>query len=399
MRHVRDRSALAAQPPALAAVEFSVVIPCLNERQTLGDVISSARRSIESLGISAEIVVADNGSSDGSPELAAELGARVVRVHERGYGAALMGGVAAARGEYVLMGDSDGSYDFTSIAPFIESLRDGCDVVVGNRFAGGIAPGAMPFLHRYVGNPLLSFISRRLFRTGCGDVYCGLRGFRRAAVLDLDLRSLGMEYAIEMVVKAKLSGLRVVETPTRLFPDARDRKPHLRTWQDGWRSLRLLLLYSPRWLFLYPGVTLAGVGAAVFFWLLPAQRIVGGVAFDVHTLFYAAVAIVIGVQAITFAVLANAFAISEGLLPVNAQLPVPFRWMTSAGAFVAGGLLTIAGFASSVAALEIWGHRSFGELHYSHTLRFVIPGGVSLALGCELLFAAFLMSLLELRRR
>src|SRR5688572_16286112 len=259
-------------------------MPCLNEAATIGICVRKTLDSFERMGIAGEVVVADNGSTDGSREIAEKLGARVVPVERRGYGAALTGGIAAARGRWVIMGDADDSYDFSKLEPFVQRLREGYDLVAGNRFKGGIEPGAMPWLHKWLGNPMLSFIGRRLYGTPCGDIYCGLRGFDRQKIEQLDIRSSGMEFAIEMIVKATMQGLRVTEVPTTLSPDAEGRQPHLNTWRDGWRSIRLLFLYSPKWLFLYPGLLLLAVGVAGVAWLVPGQRSVGGVTFDGSTL-------------------------------------------------------------------------------------------------------------------
>ena len=267
-------AAQAEHDPA-SGPELSVVMPCLNEARTLGICIRKAQGSFERLGIDGEVIVADNGSTDGSREIAEELGARVVPVEQRGYGAALTGGIAAARGRWVIMGDADDSYDFADLEPFVARLREGYDLVGGNRFQGGIRPGAMPWLHRWLGNPVLSFVGRRVYGTPLGDIYCGLRGFDRQKVASLDIRSTGMEYAIEMIVKATMAGLRVAEVPTTLSQDAEGREPHLNTWRDGWRSIRLLLLYSPKWLFLYPGPGAALVGLAGMLWLLPGNRAIG----------------------------------------------------------------------------------------------------------------------------
>src|SRR5207247_5392649 len=290
-------------------VELSIVMPCLNEAATVGDCVKQAREALAKYAINGEVIVADNGSTDGSRELAAAAGARVVPVPMRGYGSALLTGIASARGEFVVMGDADGSYNFMAIDVFLARLREGYDLVMGNRFKGGVAEGAMPFLHRYLGNPVLSFLGRLFFSSEVGDFHSGLRGFRRSPILALDLRTTGMEFASEMVVKASVEGLRIAEMPVKLSPDKRDRPPHLRTWRDGWRHLRFLLLYSPRWLFLYPGLLLMLAGALVAGWLLPRPRSIDGVTFDVQTLLYAGAAIVIGFQAVLFAIFTKVFAI------------------------------------------------------------------------------------------
>ncbi|HEV2722568.1 MAG TPA: glycosyltransferase family 2 protein, partial [Thermoanaerobaculia bacterium] len=279
-------------------IELSIVMPCLNEAETIEVCVAKARRFLDTSGIDGEVVVADNGSRDASREIAGRAGARVVDVGERGYGSALQGGIAAARGRYVIMGDADDSYDFSALAAFVEKLRGGADLVMGDRFAGGVLPGAMPPLHRWLGNPVLSGIGRLFFRSPVRDFHCGLRGFSKAAYERMELRTTGMEFASEMVVKATLLGMRVDEVPIVLHPDGRSHPPHLRSWRDGWRHLRFLLLYSPRWLFLYPGFVLMLLGAVVAGWLLPRPRTLGGVTFDVQTLLYAGMAIVIGFQAV-----------------------------------------------------------------------------------------------------
>src|SRR6185312_3774274 len=296
-------------------VEVSVVMPCLNEAETIASCIKKARHSLYELGIVGEIVIADNGSTDGSAEIAKSLGARVTQVAAKGYGNALMGGINAAHGTFVIMGDADDSYDFSTLGPFIEKLRQGFDLVMGNRFSGGIGPGAMPSLHRYLGNPVLTFVGRLFFKSPVKDFHCGLRGFRKDSISKLDLRTTGMEFASEMVVKATLQKMRITEVPTTLSKDGRSHPPHLKTWRDGWRHLRFLLLFSPRWLFLYPGALLMGIGLLIGLSLLPSPRVIGGLVFDIHTLLYAALAIIIGFQAIVFATFTKVFAISEGLLP------------------------------------------------------------------------------------
>ncbi len=345
---------------AESELELTVVMPCLNEAETLATCIEKARASLESNGIRGEILIADNGSTDGSQEIAERLGARVVPVAARGYGSALRGGIAAARGKYVIMGDADDSYDFSHLLPFVEKLREGYDLVMGNRFQGGIAPGAMPPLHKYLGNPVLTAVGRLFFRSPCGDFHCGLRGFRRDSVLGLNLQTTGMEFASEMVVKATLMRLRLAEVPTTLSPDGRSRPPHLRSWRDGWRHLRFLLLYSPRWLFLYPGVFFMIAGALVGLWILSSDATLGGVTFNVNTLVYAGSAIVLGFQSVIFAVFTKSFAINEGLLPEDPRITRLFEVITLEVGLVVGVLMVLLGFGLSIYSLSVCGARSFG---------------------------------------
>jgi glycosyltransferase involved in cell wall biosynthesis len=408
MRSAAEAELSSAEPRATPAApageklvpELSVVMPCLNEARTIGICIRKAQDSFERIGIAGEVVVADNGSTDGSQQIAEELGARVVPVMTRGYGAALTGGIAAARGRWVIMGDADDSYDFSAIELFVERLREGYDLVAGNRFKGGIQPGAMPWLHKWLGNPALSFIGRRLYGTPCGDIYCGLRGFDREKIGALDIRSPGMEFAIEMIVKATMQGLRVTEVPTTLSPDAEGRVPHLNTWKDGWKSLRLLLLYSPRWLFLYPGLFLLAVGIAGMAWLIPSERAIGGVGFDVSTLLYFALAVIVGLQAVYFFLTARWFAISEGLLPEDplirrvVERPRRLEW-----ALLIGLLLVAAGIGLSLYAVATWNEAGFGRLDYPDTLRIVIPGATLIACGMQTALSALFLSVLRLRRR
>ena len=382
-----------------AEVEVSVVMPCLNEAETLATCIEKAQASLRELNVHGEIVIADNGSSDGSQEIARAMGARVADVSAKGYGNALMGGINAARGKYVIMGDADDSYDFASLDPFIEKLRAGYDLVMGNRFRGGVKPGAMPPLHRYLGNPLLTFIGRLFFSSPIGDFHCGLRGFSKAAFIKLDLRTTGMEFASEMVVKATLQKMQITEVPTTLSKDGRSRPPHLRSWRDGWRHLRFLLLYSPRWLFLYPGALLMILGLLVGAYLLPRPRLVGGIVFDVHTLLYAAMAIIIGFQAIVFATFTKVFAISEGLLPEDRRLDKVMEYVTLEVGLIVGVILIVLGLAGSIYAVAFWDEHSFGPLDPVRTLRFVIPAVTSLMLGCQILLSSFFLSILGLRRR
>jgi glycosyltransferase involved in cell wall biosynthesis len=380
--------------------ELTVVMPCLNEAQTIGICIRKAQESFARIGIAGEVVVADNGSTDGSQQIAEELGARVVPVERRGYGAALTGGIEAARGRWVIMGDADDSYDFSKLEPFVEGLREGYDLVAGNRFKGGIRPGAMPWLHRWLGNPMLSFIGKRLYGTPCGDIYCGLRGFDRQKIEQLDIRSSGMEFAIEMIVKATMQGLRVTEVPTTLSPDAEGREPHLNTWTDGWKSVRLLLLYSPKWLFLFPGLLLLAIGIAGMVWLIPGERSIGGVGFDVSTLLYFALAVIIGLQAVYFFLTARWFGIMEGLLPEDplirriVERPRRLEW-----ALLIGTLLIAIGLGLSFYALGRWNEAGFGPLDYPDTLRIVIPGATLICVGMQTVFSALFLGVLGLRRR
>jgi glycosyltransferase involved in cell wall biosynthesis len=378
--------------------ELSVLMPCLNEAETLATCIKKAQKALKDLGVSGEVIVADNGSTDGSPEIAERLGARVVHVAEKGYGSALRGGIDAARGKYIIMGDADDSYDFTNLEPFLEKLRSGYELVMGNRFQGGIEPSAMPPLHRYLGNPVLTGIGRLFFRSPCGDFHCGLRGFSKAAIQALDLRTTGMEFASETVVKASLHKLRITEVPTTLSVDGRNRPPHLRSWRDGWRHLRFLLLYSPRWLFLYPGLLLMLVGTLVSGWLLLGPRVVDGITLDVHTLLYAALAIILGYQTVNFAVFTKVFAITEGLLPEDRRLTWLFRRITLETGLVAGGLLFVGGLGLSIYAVGSWEALSFGPLDPSRTLRLVIPAATLIVLGLQTILSSFFLSILGLKR-
>ena len=385
--------------PTEDALELSIVMPCLNEAETLAVCIEKARRSLEELNIAGEIIIADNGSTDGSQAIATSLGARVVPVEAKGYGSALMGGITAARGKYVIMGDADDSYDFTNLGPFVEKLREGYELVMGNRFAGGIKPGAMPPLHKYLGNPVLTGIGALLFHSPCGDFHCGLRGFSKEAAARLDLRTTGMEFASEMVVKATLHNMRIAEVPTTLSPDGRSRPPHLRSWRDGWRHLRFLMLYCPRWLFLYPGLSLMSVGLLAGLWLLPGPRTIGQVTFDVHTLLYAAVAVVTGFQIAAFAVFTKVFAISEGLLPEDPQLNRLMSYITLEVGLIGGGVVLLSGAISTVYAFIIWDSLSYGPLQPSNTLRLVIPAITALMLGIQIVFSCAFLSILRLRRK
>lgn len=380
-------------------IQLSVVMPCLNESATVGTCVSKALETMRRSGIRGEVVVADNGSTDGSPQIALDHGARVIKVETRGYGSALRAGIAAARGEFILMGDADDSYDFTQLPAFLHKLEEGYDLVMGNRFQGQILAGAMPPLHRYLGNPVLTGIGRLFFKSPLGDFHCGLRAFRKQVIESLQLRTMGMEFASEMIVKAARFGLRVTEIPTTLSPDGRNRAPHLRTWHDGWRHLRFLLLYSPRWLFLYPGIALLLLGISISVWLLPGPRTVGAVGFDVDTMLFAAMAILIGFQSILFATFSKVFAISEGLLPQDERLNRLFAYVTLEVGLVVGFLLVLCGGGAWIFSLEYWRIHHFGPLDPEKTLRIVIPGVVFFTLGFQIILSSFFLSVLGMARR
>jgi hypothetical protein len=376
-------------------LELSIVMPCLDEARTLETCIGKARGFLERHGVAGEVIVADNGSSDGSPALAQRLGARVVPVAQRGYGAALRAGIEAARGRYVVMGDSDDSYDFTALAPFLERLRAGDDLVVGNRFQGGIAPGAMPVLHRRLGNPVLSLLARVFFGTHIGDVYCGLRGMSHAAFDRLDQQSMGMEFALEMVVKASLQGMRVSEVPTTLSPDGRGRPPHLHTWRDGRRSLLLYLASMPRGLFLYPGLVLVAIGLALGAALVVRPLAIGSVHLDVHTLLYCAAAVLLGTQLVAHSVVLRFLMVTARLLPPD---PAFMRWLSRLKleyGLAAGGTLVLVGLAGAGYLVGVWRGRSFGDLDPFSTMRVAIPSATAIALGLQVAFATLFLSLVK----
>lgn len=374
--------------------ELTILMPCLNEVRTLGVCILKAKSFFARAGIDGEVLVADNGSVDGSQALARSLGARVVDVPERGYGAALIGGIKAAAGRYVVMGDADDSYDFERLDGFLERLRAGDQLVMGNRFAGGIARGAMPWHHRYIGNPILSFIGRQLFKTPVRDFHCGLRGFDRNVILGLGLRSTGMEFASEMVVKATLAGLRVAEVPTTLKPDGRDRAPHLRSFRDGWRHLRFLLLHCPRWLFLYPGLALLVSGVVLQVALIPAPLPLGDVVLDVHTMLFAAAAGILGLQVCLFWVLSHVAAWRLGDLP---DVPAFVRWLVGSRieiGMVVGLVLMFAGLLYGGYAVVQWAEVGFHAIDPSRVMRWAIPSVTLMMAGGEVFFASFFLGLL-----
>lgn len=383
-------------------VELSVVMPCLNEADTLAACIRAAQRALEASGIAGEIVIADNGSTDGSREIAARLGARVVEIGEKGYGSALMGGIAASRGRYVVMGDADLSYDFGEIPRFLERLRGGAELVQGCRLPSGggtILPGAMPALHRWWGNPMFSWLARLWFRVPIHDIHCGLRGFTRELFDALGQRCTGMEFASEMIIKSTLRGARIEEVPITLRPDGRrSHAPHLRTFRDGWRHLRFFLLFSPRWLFLVPGALLVALGLAGYAVAMPGSRI-HGIRFDVHTLLFASLAIICGYQSILFAVLTKAFAVNEGLLPEDSRVKRFFELVNLERGLAAGAAATLAGALLLAGAVNQWRVERFGDLDYSQTMRLVIPGVTLTTLGFQTILSSFFASILGMRRR
>jgi glycosyltransferase involved in cell wall biosynthesis len=394
--------ASAPKPDSSLGEEVSIVMPCLNEADTLATCIKKAQQALRDANINGEIIIADNGSTDDSPQIARDLGARVVHVSEKGYGNALMGGIAAARGTYVIMGDADDSYDFLDIAKFVHKLREGYDLVQGCRLpAGGgtVLPGAMPFLHRWWGNPMFSIFARTWFKAPINDIYCGLRGFRRDFYQGLNQRCTGMEFATEMIIKASLYKARIAEVPITLHPDGRKaHAPHLKTFRDGWRTLRFFLMYSPRWLFLHPGAVLILLGIVGYCMALPGVTI-GRMTFDAHTLLFASLAILCGYQSVLFAIFTKTFAISEGLMPEDPRLSKLFEMVNLERGLIFGVVTLIAGIALLLAAINQWRLANFGPLNYSHTMRWVIPGATLTAVGFQTILSSFFVSILGMRRK
>lgn len=382
-------------------LELSIVMPCLNEADTVARCVQKAVGKIRDLGISGEVIVADNGSTDGSQTLARNAGAIVIDVPKRGYGAALMGGIAAARGKYVIMGDADDSYDFTQIDEFYAKLKSGIELVQGCRLprgGGTVQPGAMPLLHRWIGNPILSFLVRTMFGTPVNDVYCGLRGFKREWQQSLDQRCTGMEFATEMIIKSTLFNAAVDQVPITLYPDGRvESTSHLRTFRDGWRTLRFFLLLSPRWTFLVPGFALACVGIILYALALPQLRI-GGVSFDLHTLLVGTLSMLVASQLIWCAVLAKSFAVTEGLLPRNRKLDAFNRVMSLERLLIGSAVMAVAGASLIGIIATQWASTGFGALDYATTMRYVIPGTGLIALAFQCAASSFLMSVLRMAR-
>lgn len=376
---------------------LSIVMPCLNEAETLKVCIRKARQFLSQHKLDGEVVIADNGSTDGSQEIAQRAGARVVNIPTKGYGSALMGGINAAENEFIIMGDADDSYDFTDLHPFVDALKNGADLVMGNRFHGGIKPGAMPFLHRYLGNPVLSGIARLFFKSDIGDFHCGLRGFRKSSILSLDLQTTGMEFASEMVVKAAMRGLSIAEVPTILYPDGRTRPPHLRTWSDGWRHLKFLLLYSPKWLFFYPGIALTIIGVLLSIPLLFGPVHIGRVNLDINTLMYASLLTIIGVQSVLFSLFTYVFGVNSNLLPQDQTTDKFLNRIGLEQGMILGVVMILLGFVSSLGAVVYWSENRFGNIDPTFSMRLVIPGAVLFTLGFEILFASFFISILNIK--
>lgn len=376
--------------------ELTILMPCLNEAETIGICIDKALNFLRKHVIIGEVLIADNGSTDGSQAITVRHGARLVEITQKGYGNALLGGITVAKGRYIIMGDADDSYDFTNLIPFLKELRNGYQLVMGNRFRGGIEPGAMPSLHRYLGNPVLTGIGRIFFKSKIGDFHCGLRGFDKKSIDELDLQSSGMEFASEMVVKATLYRLRVTEVPTTLSPDGRSRPPHLRSWRDGWRHLRFLLIYSPRWLFLYPGLLLTLGGLVFLLWLLPSPRQLLGVNLDIHTMLFGAAATILGVQSLSFALFAKVYGVNAGFLPYSDQLIKLLMELRLERGLVLGITLFLAGLTGSIWAFYSWGAGSFSELVPSSMMRLIIPSVTSMVVGIQISLSAFMLSVLKI---
>ena len=377
-------------------IELTILMPCLNEAETLAICINKAKTFLETSGVSGEILIADNGSTDGSQQIARENGARVVDVQERGYGSALRGGTAASRGKYVIMGDADDSYDFLHLMPFVEKLREGYELVMGNRFLGGIEKGAMPFLHRYLGNPVLSFLGRILYKNNIGDFHCGLRGYDREAILRLNLRTTGMEYASEMVVMASLNHLKVTEVPTTLKPDGRSHEPHLRTFRDGWRHLKFLLMYCPRWLFLYPGIFLFTVGVIGMCALMAGPLRIGAVTFDIHTMLFMGGFIILGIQTVLLKLMTDTHALNSGFTYVTEKDKAFLEKLSLEKCVFGGAFVFLLGLVLAVISMLSWSSAGYGNLDPQQTMRQVIPAWTLLISGIQLVSGGFFLGILKL---
>ena len=388
-----------AQPSvANSGIEVSVVMPCLNEARTVGRCVAKAVRSLEELHVRGEVIVADNGSTDGSAMIASEQGARVIHVGRKGYGSALQGGFAAAQGQYIIMGDADDSYDFSRLGPFIEQLRAGNELVMGNRFRGGILPGAMPPLHRYFGNPLLSSLLKLFFRSPIGDCQCGLRGFRKDAYERLNLNTPGMEFASEMVVKSCLNRLKIAEVPVQLHPDGRDRPPHMRSFRDGWRNLRLMLLLCPLWLYFIPAGVMSALGILLMLWLTPASRHLGPVTLDVHTMLMGSLCLLLGYQTGWLGFLAKVYGNYSGVLPAGSAVRRILDTFTLERGLVTGLAILALGLAANLWLVWEWSSRDFGPLNISVTMRYALWGLTAMVTGAQTIYSSFFLSMLKMNR-
>ena len=376
-------------------MEVSIVMPCLNEAETLEVCIKKSMGFLAQNGVTGEVVIADNGSEDGSLEIARKNGARVIDVKRRGYGAALIAGIKASEGRYVIIGDSDDSYDFSNLMPYLVKLREGYELVMGNRFKGGIAKNAMPPLHKYLGNPVLSLIGRIFFYRGCGDFHCGLRGFNRDAILRLELKSSGMEFASEMIIRSALAKLKITEVPTTLSPDGRSRPPHLRSWRDGWRHLRLLLIWSPKWLFLYPGLGLIMFGLFMSLLLIKNTVHINDLSLDINTLLFQCSMIVVGCQAVFFSIHTNLYGRIHNLLPSNSKFERFINYLSLEKGLLIGGSMILTGFILALYAVYFWSKKSFGELDPSASMRIVIPSCFFIIMGSTTVFNIFFLHVLQ----
>jgi glycosyltransferase involved in cell wall biosynthesis len=380
-------------------IELTILMPCLNEAETLEICIKKAMSFLKDNNVNGEVLIADNGSTDGSQDIATRNGARVVNIEQKGYGSALRGGSENARGRYVIMGDADDSYNFLNLMPFLEKLRDGYELVMGNRFKGGIEKGAMPPLHKYLGNPVLSFIGRIFYPSDIKDFHCGLRGYNRASIQSLQLQTTGMEYASEMVVQATLHKLRMIEVPTTLSPDGRSRPPHLRSWRDGWRHLKFLMMYSPNWTFLYPGLILSVVGLIMMVVIGVGPTKIGNVNFGINTMMYGSASLLVGVNISLFSMFTKAYALSSGFIPNSPKTTGILERFTVEKGVVMGVVLTLLGIAATIFAFVIWGNNSFGNLQPESIMKITIPATTLIAIGIELIFASFFLGILEIERK
>lgn len=376
-------------------IDVSVVIPCLNEANSLAFCIDKALNAFKVADINGEVVIGDNGSTDGSVQIAEEHGARVVHVKTKGYGHALRGGIEGARGQFIVMGDADDSYDFTEVPRFVEKWREGYDVVMGNRFKGGIKPGAMPWHHKYFGNPVLSGILRLLFNTSISDSHCGMRGFTKDAYMRMDLRTTGMEFASEFVIKSIKTGAKMCEIPITLWPDKRGRPPHLRSFRDGWRHLRFMMLYAPNWLFLIPGGSLMAIGLFLVLWLLPGPRYLGNTMIDVHTMLFGMIFTLLGAQIISIGFFAKIFSYSERFAPTQEALERWLKRITFEHGLIVGGVMALIGFAGDVLVFFQWASSGFGPLAQ---MRAIIFWSLIFFLGVQTVFSSFFMSMLGISR-